>query len=239
LSAKTEVKEGTKAEVSLERNTLRDVIVNKLLGDLGAAAEDVRVDFNTTSPLVDAPVANGQRWLIRPLTRTMLGTVQFEAQLAEGTKVLQRLNLATEVQRRQRVLVATARIGRGDVVTGETMRFEEVWMDRNVPTLFAAEKDVVGLEAQRDIDVGAQLDQRDFKPALMAHKGDQLTVIYISGPLEVQIRGRAMMDGKLHEAVDVRNDSTGEKFTAVMVKKGMGVVGTMTAEQEKRIREMQ
>jgi len=46
-----------------------------------------------------------------------VGTVQFEAQLAEGTKVLQRLNVATEVQRRQKVLVTTAKLaarGRGD-----------------------------------------------------------------------------------------------------------------------------
>jgi flagella basal body P-ring formation protein FlgA len=83
------------------------------------------------------------------------------------------------------------------------------------------------------------LDQRDFKPALMTHKGDALTVVYVSGPLEVQVRGRAMTDAKLHDAVDVRNDSTGEKFSAVMIKRGVGVAGAVTAEQEKRIRETQ
>jgi flagella basal body P-ring formation protein FlgA len=219
--------------------TLRNVIVNKVLKDLGATEEDVRVEFNTTSPLVDAPVAAGQRWLVRPLTRTILGTVQFEAQLAEGTKVVQRVNVGTEVKRRQRVLVATGKIERGEVVTGEMIRFEDVWMDRNVPTLLAAEKEVIGLEAQRDVGVGAQMDARDFKPLLMAHKGDVVTVIYAAGSLEVQVRGRALTDGKFHDAIEVRNESTGEKYTAVMVKKGLGVAGAMSAEQEKRIRETQ
>jgi flagella basal body P-ring formation protein FlgA len=235
----TEVKEVKGGAAVTEEGNLRNVIVNKVMKDLGVGEEDVRVEFNTTSPLVEMPVGGGQRWLVRPLTRTMLGTVQFEAQLAGGTKVVQRLNVMTEVKRRQRVLVAAGQIKRGEVVTGEMVRFEDVWMDRNVPTLLAAEKDVIGLEAQRDVDVGAQMDQRDFKPLLMAHKGDAVTVMYVAGPLEVQIRARAMGDGKFHDAIEVRNETTGEKYTAVMVKKGVGVVGTITAELERRIRETQ
>ena len=214
--------------------TLRNVIVEKLLKDSGVGAEDLRVECNTTNPLVDSPAGSGQRWLVRPLTRTLLGAVQFEAQLAEVTKVVQRLNVLTDVRRRQRVVVTTAALKRGTMVTAEMVKYEDAWMDRNVPTLMAAVGDVIGLEAQRDVDAGSQADQRDFKPLLMAHKGDQVTVVYVAGPLEVQIRARALADAKFHDVIDVRTES-GEKVGAAMVKKGVGVVGAMTEEQEKKV----
>jgi flagella basal body P-ring formation protein FlgA len=225
------VSEGAVAEGA----TLRNVIVSKLVQDTGVGLEDLRVEFNTTSPLVDSAAGSGQRWLVRPLTRTLLGAVQFEAQLAEGTKVLQRLNVLTEVRRRQRVVVTAAALKRGMMVGAEMVRQEDVWIDRVVPTVFGSVTDVVGLEAQRDVDAGSAADQRDFKPLLMAHKGDVVTVVYVAGPLEVQIKGRALMDGKFHEVIEVRNDSTGEKIGAVMVKKGLGVAGSVTEEQERRL----
>jgi flagella basal body P-ring formation protein FlgA len=176
-----------------------------------------------------------RRWLVRALTQTFWGAVQFEAQLAEGTKVVQKINVPTEVKRRQRVVVLASRLSRGEVVTGEKVKYADIWMDRNVPTLFGAAAEVVGLEAQRDVDAGSQADQRDFKPLLMAHKGDLVTVVYVAGPLEVQIKGRALADGKFHEVIDVRNETTGEKIGAVMVKKGVGVAEAMTEEQERKL----
>ena len=71
----------------------------------------------------------------------------------------------------------------------------------------------------------------------MAHKGDVITVVYMAGPVQVQLRGRALADAKFHDVIEVRNDSTSESYTAVMIKKNLGVVGTPTTEQENALRE--
>ena len=82
------------------------------------------------------------------------------------------------------------------------------------------------------------LDQRDFRPAYLAHKNEPITVVYIAGALSVQMRGRAMGDAKLHEAVQVRNESTREVYNATVIAKDIAVAGgTLTADQEKKIRE--
>lgn len=218
--------------------TLTKLISQQVQNGVGGAPEDVRIRFNTISPLLDAPVSADQKWLCRSYTRTLLGTVEFEAQLVQGTKVLERLNVETRVEKRQQVVVANKKIARGDVVAQGQVSTEEQWLDRNLPNLFGNAGEAVGLEATRDVDVGSPLDERDFRQALMAHKNEAVNVIYIAGSLQVEIRGRAMDDGKLHDRIDIRNETTGERYSAVMIGKNLAVAGgTLSPEQEKKLQE--
>ena len=124
------------------------------------------------------------------------------------------------------------------MITTESIRRERLALDRKLPNLFAGTKDAVGLESQKDIEIGTMLDQRDFRPAYMAHKNEPITVIYVAGSLSVQMRGRAMDNAKLHDPVQVRNESTREVYTATVIARDLAVAGgTLTAEQEKSIRE--
>jgi flagella basal body P-ring formation protein FlgA len=221
-----------------ETITLAKLIVSRAQSDLNSTADDVRVTFETISPLLDQPVPAGRRWLCRPLTRMPLGTVQYEAQLVEGTKVVERLTVQTKVEKKQMVVVATGKFVRGDLVTPDKMRLQEAWMDRRIPTLICSMADAAGLEAQKEVEIGSMLDQRDFKPLLMAHRNDTVNVIYIAGPLEVQMSGQVMTDAKLKDQVEIRNPKTGEQYSATMVAKGIAVAGgTLTAEQESKLRE--
>ena len=136
------------------------------------------------------------------------------------------------------VLVAAAQIPVGTVMTKDQFVAEDVLLDRNLPTLFTSEKEVVGLEAQRSIVVGSQLDQRDFKPVQMAQVGDAVTVVFVSGSLEVKMSGRAMKGGRLHDQIAIRNEATHEEYQAVLIGKSLAVVGgTLTEAQEKLLRE--
>jgi len=218
--------------------TLSDVVKALILKEAGLPEDELSISFETISPQLERPALTGQKWLCRPLTRTFIGTVQFEAQLIEGTKVLERVNVQTKVQRWQTVVVLASHIGRGDIITAENVRVEKQLIDRKMNTLFAIDKDVVGLESQRDLEIGAMLDQRDFRPAFMAHKNEPITVVYMVGALQVQMRGRALADAKLHEPVQVRNESTGERYEAVVISKNIAVAGgTLTPEQEKKVKE--
>ena len=217
--------------------TLRKAIFAAVRQELALSEDDIKVTLDSVSPLIDEPVAGDRRWQCRPLTRTFLGSVPFEAQLSEGTKVLEKLTVMAQVRQKQMVLVLTAPLSRRGVVLENQVRFEETWPDRKLTTLFSDPQEVVGLESQVDLAVGAQLDRRDFKPLMMAHRNDLLNVIYVAGSLEVQTQGRAMEDGKLHQVIKIRNDTTGKDFTAYLVGRNKAVVGTLSAEQEQKIRE--
>ncbi|HVT80258.1 MAG TPA: flagellar basal body P-ring formation chaperone FlgA [Phycisphaerae bacterium] len=214
--------------------TLRDTILATLKKAIDLPEEDYQVTINSTSKELDKPLENGRQWLCRPLTNSLIGTVQVESQLMEGTKHIQQMNVTTVVLRRQMVAVLTRKFGRGEIVTADGVRTEAVMMDRKVLTYFGSMTDVVGLEAQRDVEAGERADQHYFKAPLMAHRGDVVTIVFVSGTLVMTTRGRAEEDAKLHDRIQIRNDSNGEKYSAVLVARGLGVTGgTLTDEQEK------
>jgi flagella basal body P-ring formation protein FlgA len=218
--------------------TLAKLLIAEIQQNLGAKPEDIRVSFNTSNLLLDQPTPAGKKWVFRPLTRSYLGTVQFEAQLVDGVRVVQKFNLQVEVLKHQQVLNAVAPLSRGDVVTREHFRVDEAWIDRQMPTLMQNEKDVIGLEALRPVAVGAMLDQRDFKPVEMATRGDAVSVIFMHGNLKVQMKGLAMESGKLHDSIQIRNDGTTDTYQATLIGKRLAVIGGLPDEaQEKQLRE--
>jgi flagella basal body P-ring formation protein FlgA len=218
--------------------SLQQVIEARVQQEATASGDRLRVSIESLAPQLATPVAAGRKWICRPLTRTFLGTVTFEAQLVEGTRVLDKLNIQTKIERFQQVVVSVAKLDRGDIISASTIRVEEAWLDRNLPTLVASDKDILGLETSKALSVGTMLDSRDFRPALMAVKGDAINVIYLSGNLKVQMRGRAMEDGKLHEAVALRNETTGDTYQATLIGKRLAVVGgTLTEAEEQKLRE--
>ncbi len=217
--------------------TLRQTILATLNKAIDLPDGESTISIDSSSPELDRTIAADQQWLCRPMTKTILGTVEVDAQLVQGTKVVEKTTIATQVERKQMVVVTTKRYGRGDIVTADGVRLVAVMLDRKYPTLYGSVAEVVGLEAQQNVNLGENADEHYFKPALMAHQGQMVTVVYVSGPLQAEISGRAMADAKRNERIQIRNDS-GDTFTAVMIGRGIGVAGSsLTDAQEKKILE--
>jgi flagella basal body P-ring formation protein FlgA len=237
-AAKPVVVEAAKTADVSSGLSLAEVVTARVLKELEAGKDDVRVTIETVNPLVNRPAGVGREWLVRPLTRSFLGTVQCEAQLVEGEKIVQRLTVSAHVEKKARLAIAARPLGRGEVVTDEGVKEEEVWLDRAAPTVFTAEADVVGLEARVPVAAGQRLDQRDFKATELAAKGDDLRVIFMTGSLKVEGRGKAMEGGTMNSQIQVKNERTNETFQATLVGKRMAVVGGTNLETDKRSQEM-
>jgi flagella basal body P-ring formation protein FlgA len=240
LAAKpTEAAPAKSATASAAGPCLTDLIRARVIKELGVKAEDVHVDIETINPLVAEPLPAGRNWLIRPLTRTFVGAMQFEAQLVEGEKSLQRLTVSVDVEKKAKVVVSTQPLGRGDVVSAAAVEEREVWLDRDMPTLFDASADVVGLEAKVPVPAGTRLDQRDFKACEMAARGDAITVVFISSSLRVKSQGKALDGGKLHSMIPVLNEQTKEQYQAELIGKRLAVVGgPLSPDEEAKLREV-
>ena len=185
--------------------TLSDLIVDQIGESLQVGKEGYRVRFDAVNPLLNEAAPAGARWEVRALTQSTLGTLPFAAELVKGSRVLKRTMVQAIAEKKMTVLCATSQLHLKSVVTKDLFRPQEMWLDRNMPTLFANAADVIGLEAQRELVAGSMLDQRDFKPVLMANNGDVISVVFVSGALKVQMTGRAQASGKLHDMITVRN----------------------------------
>jgi flagella basal body P-ring formation protein FlgA len=218
---------------------LGQLITERLSTDLEASKDDLRVDFETISPWLDTPIPATQRWQFRALSRG-LGSIQFDTQLLEGTRVVAKQMILAKVTKRQMVVTAAATIGRGDILAAKDLKEEEMWLDRKLPTLALKISDVAGLEATRSIASGTMIDTRDIKAAELAARGDMITIYAVSGNLVVKGSARAQDPGKLHDSIRVRNELTQAVYPATLIGKRVAIVGpAVDAETEKRIKEMQ
>lgn len=219
-------------------SSLAEVMTARIIKELDAPKDDVRVTIETVHPLVNRPAGAGREWLVRPLTRSFMGTVQCEAQLVEGEKVLQRMTVTAHVEKRARLTVATRPLGRGEIVTEESVKEEDVWLDRAAPTVFTAAADAIGLEAKLPVAAGQRLDQRDFKASELAAKGDDLRVIFMIGALKVEGHGKALEAGTMNSQIQVKNEKTNQTYQATLVGKRLVVVGDTTLGTDKHAQEM-
>jgi flagella basal body P-ring formation protein FlgA len=214
-----------------EKTTLSELLVSQVVEQLGVKQNDVRINFDTISPLLDQPVTGDQRWVIRQNGHTLIGTVQWNAQLLQGSRLLQRLLVQASITQRSTVLIAHDNLRNGDIITAAQVTTEERWLDRKIPTLFSKPEEVIGqvVLPQLGIAGGTALDQRDFKPVSMAVKGDLVTVYMISGSLTIKNQAKAMSSGRLHEAIQLRADDTSAKsdadFQGVLIGRDVAVVG--------------
>jgi flagella basal body P-ring formation protein FlgA len=226
------------APAASSAKTLSEIIIDRVGEELNVGKEDYRVRFDTVNPALNQAAGEGAHWDVRSMTRTPLGTVPFSAELVNGSRVLQRVTVQAIVEERFMALCAVSQVRTGTVMTKDKFRVDEEWLDRSMPTLFTSEGDLIGLEAQREVMAGSMLDQRDFKPVVMAASGDSVTVIFMAGSLKVQMTGRAQQSGKLHDRITIRNDGSGTEYTATLIGKGVAVAGgTLTDAQEKKLLE--
>jgi flagella basal body P-ring formation protein FlgA len=217
------------AAPAADGSSLASVLTARIQKELDVPSENVSVSFDVLNPALDRSAGAGRVWLVRPLTRTFLGTVPFEAQLVEGDKVVQRLSISAHVEKKTHITVATRAIARGDVVTAADVREEDAMLDRELPNVFAAASAVVGLEAKVPVGAGQHLDQRDFKPSELAAKDEEITVVFVTGSLKVEARGKALQGGALHSQIEVKNIKNNATYLATLVGKRLAVVGDLAA----------
>ena len=170
--------------------------------------------------------------------------MEWDTQLVQATRPLQRLTVQTKVLQRATVLVAQDILRPGEVVQAGQIKTQEQWLDRKLSTLFSKPEDVIGQMAlpARGIGVGSVLDQRDFKPVTMAANGDLVTVYLISGGLTVKDQARALSSGRLHETITLRSESSGSDkpgaYQATLIGRDVAVIGTLDPATEAKLKEL-
>lgn len=217
--------------------TLATTLTSEIVDRLSAPPEDVQVSFDTLNPLLEQTLESGQRWQSRMITRSALGTVQWEAQLVSGGQITKRLSVQAKVQRKVQNVVCNKTLEAGDVVLDGDLTVEERWIDRKIPTQFTRIQDVAGQAAQRGIAAGSVLDQRDFKPVQLVARDGLVTLYVVSGGLRIKTSVRATEAGRLHDRITVRNEKTGERLNATVIGKNLVVLGTIDEKTEVSLRE--
>lgn len=229
------------AAVTDDKDTQRltDILRATVTDNLQVSAEEVRVSFDTVSPMLDQDVPAGMRWQVRSLTRVLIGTVQWEAQLISKDHVVQKLTVQGRVLRRVQVVVSAKPIGKDEMLfNSSSVEVQDRWVDRVLPkdSQLAKAEEVIGCVAARSIPAGEVLNARSFRKQDLMVKGDAVTVWFVSGGMTIKGNARALESARLHDRVSCRGENNGETFEGTVIGHKIIVVGAVDAATESRLR---
>jgi flagella basal body P-ring formation protein FlgA len=142
--------------------------------------------------------------------------------LYEGERIVASRTIRATVLVRRTTCVAASALRKGDALTGHDLTTQEQWLPLGVRA--AAPDTLVGAVLRSRIAPGQVVSSDDVAPALVASKGDQVTVHCISGGVVVTTRARAMAAAHDGEVIEFQALDSKRRFSARMNGRGRAVV---------------
>lgn len=117
----------------------------------------------------------------------------------EGDRLIERRHVRAEVLVEREVCVLRAPVRRGERLTSEAVTTERRWLATDVSPLGL--EDALGAEAKSPIEAGVVLEGRHVEAPIVVRRGGLVIVHYLSGPVILKTKARAMSDGRVGEKI--------------------------------------
>ena len=142
------------------------------------------------------------------------GNCWFKVYFFANGSAVDNATLNAQVHWYQEALVTTRNIARGEALTADmfTVMRREI-NSLNDPFLSAIDE-IDGKEAIRSLPQGKTLTYSMIKPEEVIKRGDQVTIMFQSGSVQITATGEARQGGSRGESIKVRNLSTNKIITA-------------------------
>ncbi len=198
--------------VSAQEKALTDALSDK----------GVNGDFSLqfTKPLVDMNIATGGDTAIRvnnlhyaPENRT------FNATLIAGDK---QAEVSGQVIQMISVPVLKSPVQRGQIISTTNLDFLSVKADSIKNNLVTNPDSVIGMVATKVLEPNKPLRLNDIAAQRLVERGQEITIQYAAGPLQLTAKGKAMQHGQADDVVQVVN--LGSNLTLDARVTGNGVV---------------
>jgi len=204
--------------------TLRARVEQLVAERSGLQRDELRITFtDRDGAKLDRP-ALGQSIEIEPTSLNTLGRVPMIIRLYESGRVSQTLTVRAHVKRVLLAVVTTGPIARGEVFTRSHLAVRECYLDDDDVTPITDPMIAVGQEATASMGGGEILFARKVKAPIMVKRGELVTVRCLIGSLVVRTVGKAAENGSIDDAIQVRAESTGKTFSAVVTGRGEAVM---------------
>lgn len=130
----------------------------------------------------------------------------------EGERLLERRSIRVEAHIQREVCVLKAPLRRGERIGEQSFTRETRWMATDTSPLSPAE--AVIAEAKSSVDAGVVLERRHVEAPVVVRRGGLVIVHYLSGPVILKTKARAMSDGRMGERIKFEALGTKRRFMA-------------------------
>ena len=121
----------------------------------------------------------------------------------------------------RKVLVTTAGLARGHVVTRADIKTAEHRAQRLTQGYFQSPARILGKEIKRPLGLGQVITPNALTQPKIIAKGDDVMIMAKSGSLSIRTPGTALMNGRVGQQINVRNKHSKRMVKAQVVRKGL------------------
>lgn len=133
------------------------------------------------------------------------GRVPITVALHAGSTLVKRSVISTTVRVRNRVVVPTRDLRRGDILSSRDLAYMDLDQDRLAGDVIREIEEVVGLRMKRSVRKDRALRSSQLERIPVVERGDRVMLVLESGPLQIQAAARAEESGAAGEWIRVRN----------------------------------
>lgn len=197
---------------SLEGHIRR--FVARRLGHLGG---EPTIQFSSAVRKLLALSEPGYRFAIKERSDRRLGLVALEVTIYRGDEVEQVLPVLLQVSLRKRIVVASRAINQSEIIEREALALVPRTFDRVADIGVSKIDALVGQRAKRFIPQDRTVTMRDVEPMPLVERNDVVTVWVRRGGITIKAAGKAMGSAGYGETVMLKNESSRETFSAVVI----------------------
>lgn len=198
--------------VSVQEKVIKDALLAKgLQGDFG---------LRFATPLQDLAIASdaGAGITVDNLRYTP-DSKAFSATLVAGAKQVQ---VSGQVVQMISIPVLKTPVQKGQVISAANLDFLTIKSDDVTANLISNPDSVIGMVATRMLEPNKPLRLNELTAQRLVERGQEITILYAAGPLQLTAKGKAMQHGQEDDVVQVVN--LGSNLTLDARVTGNGVV---------------
>lgn len=178
-------------------DTLGSVLSDALARWFAVATDAIQIDTTGVDPKVLATPLTGRTYAVSTGTRGAVLPVQ--VRVFEGDTPVLTQTIRVGVKLKKAGCVATRDIQRGQALSADDLRTEEVWVTTS-STPETAENATGGI-AQSTIKAGEVIEDRQVASPPTIKRGDMVSVDCLSGAVMLRTTMRAKQDGRVGEVI--------------------------------------
>lgn len=215
--------------------TVRSMIRRAVAESMGVGEDRLKITFDRRDEelLNDSAVAG--RYEVEPVAEPTLGAVSYRVTAYRGTeKAGQARTVSAQVQQRVIAVVASERIGRGELITRRQVRLREVLIDHVGERYVQDTALVTGQVAAQTLDAGEVISSASVKMPIAVKRRERVSVELNKGGIRITFNGMALDNGAVDQVIEVENLQTRERFMATVTARGKVVAGDIGKDKQKQ-----
>lgn len=156
-----------------------------------------------------------------PVLRDLSAPFNLPIEIKVDERVFRRISAAAQIEPRAEVLAALKDIPSGASLSPEDFELKTTILSRPLNAYFGDQMRLAGMIALRAIPKGGPIMADSIASGQVVKAGDRVSIIGISGGLEIRIAGEARASGKIGAKIAVKNLQSGATLQATIIKEGL------------------